>query len=237
MPEEATTAANETATPIVADKGPAGETVIQTAADTSDTLPEPWQREICMPRRENAEARNALQAHEDANRSDVERTKAERDRLTAALAGREQQLRAISARYEVARAAAQLGADAEVLYRYVRDDLKYDDEFGGDHQSRSGARGGAAPCSRQRILQFVLRFEPCGRFYPDTPSLAHSGQSTLLTRLVLRNLSNGPVLHRLHVNLFLRRPVRKSGVHLAFPLTTACRNSPADRALLACAAI
>ena len=137
MPEAGTAATGGDAAALDAPSvaGPesvAGEppAAVAAAAETIDALPEPWQREIRKLRRENAEARKALQAHEDANRSELERASGERDRLAAALAGREQLLRAVTARYEVARAAAQLGADPEVLYRYVRDDLKYDEETG-----------------------------------------------------------------------------------------------------------
>ncbi|MFM9106889.1 MAG: hypothetical protein ACKOWF_09335 [Chloroflexota bacterium] len=124
-------AASAAPAPGTGPESAAGEPPAQAvAAETIDALPEPWQREIRKLRRENAEARKALQAHEDANRSELERASGERDRLAAALAGREQLLRAVTARYEVARAAAKLGADPEVLYRYVRDDLKFDEETG-----------------------------------------------------------------------------------------------------------
>lgn len=130
MPDAGAVEMSEGAAMTAAPEGGAVEPAVQAAAETIDALPEPWQREIRKLRRENAEARKSLQAHEDAKKSEIERVTEERDRTAAALAGREQLLRAVTARYEVARAAAQLGADPEVLYRYLRDDLKFDEETG-----------------------------------------------------------------------------------------------------------
>ncbi len=184
MPDETAQTTNEETTMTVGTRNPAVEAVAQAAADTIDVLPEPWQREIRKLRRENAEARKALQAHEDANRSDLERTTAERDRLTAALAGREQQLRAISARYEVARAAAQLGADAEVLYRYVRDDLKYDDESG-------------EITNLARVLEAARAHAP-GLFPPPNPLIGRADAGVMT-----------PAPESADMNAFLRRQRRR----------------------------